>query len=183
MSNKFLTDIAKEIAKCKECMENKFGLPVPGEGNPAAKIMFIGESPGPNEAKVGRPFVGRSGKLLTELLNSIGIKKEEVFITSPVKYYQGKRALKNSEIEHGTKHLVKQVEAIKPKLIVLLGQVAMKALFPDKKAKVSDVHGKLFCFDKVYFPTFHPAAAVRFPKIKDLMKKDFEKLHKLIKSL
>ena len=175
-----LEKIAKEIEKCKECKKDKFGLPVPGEGNSRAKIMFIGESPGSNEAKVGKPFVGRSGKFLTELLNSIGIKREDVFITSPVKYHQGKRNLEISEIKHGAKHLIKQIEVIKPKIIVLLGNVAIKATL-DKGIKATENHGKLI--EKKYFITFHPAAAIRFPKIKDLIKKDFENLKQIIKSL
>ncbi|MEM5806047.1 MAG: uracil-DNA glycosylase [Candidatus Aenigmatarchaeota archaeon] len=178
-----LEKIGEEIEKCPECKKNKFGLPVSGEGNPNAKIMFIGEAPGREESKTGRPFVGRAGKLLTELLDSIGIKREEVFITSPVKYYPGKRKLTTKEILHGRKHLLKQISVIKPKLIVALGNVALKALFPDKKLSITKIHGESIYADKIYFPTFHPAAALRFPKIKKLIKKDFCKLKKIIKEL
>jgi DNA polymerase len=81
MNREKLKKIAYEISICKNCKKDKYGLPVPGEGNPNAKIMFLGEAPGINESKTGRPFVGRAGKFLTQLLNSIRIKREEVSIT------------------------------------------------------------------------------------------------------
>jgi DNA polymerase len=178
-----LKKIAEEISKCEECKMNKSGLPVPGEGNPNARIMFIGEAPGREEANTGRPFVGRSGKFLTKLLESIGISRKDVFITSPVKYYPGRRAPTNKEIQHGKKHLLKQIETINPKLIVLLGKVAHKALL-EKEVKISRTHGKIFKKNSViFFSTFHPSAGIRFPKIKRLIEKDFAKLKKLIKEL
>jgi len=182
--NKFekLTEIKEEIENCEECKKNKSGLLVPGEGSPNAKIMFIGEAPGIEESKTGRPFVGRAGKFLTKLLNSIGVKREKIFLTSPVKYYPGKRALTNKEIEHGKNHLLKQIKVINPKLIVLLGNVALKAL--DLDIKISEIHGKVIRNrNMVCFPTFHPAAAMRFPKIKKLMEKDFKKLKNIIERL
>jgi uracil-DNA glycosylase family 4/DNA-3-methyladenine glycosylase len=173
--DKTLEEIAREIERCDECKKDKFGLPVPGEGNSDAKVMFIGMAPGREESKTGKPFVGRAGKLLTQLLDSIGIKREEVFITSPVKYYPGKRAPTSKEIEHGKVHFLKQIKIIKPKLIVLLGNVALKSL--DFDDKISEVHGKIIKRENVnYFPTFHPAAGVRFLKIKKEIQKDFKKL-------
>lgn len=173
-----LEKITKEIKDCKECKKKTSGKAVPGEGNPKAKIIFMGEAPGREEAKTGKPFVGRSGKLLTQLLNSIKLDRNDVFITSPVKYYPGMRTPTNKEIDHGKIHLIKQIQAIKPKLIVLLGNVAHKSL--TGKVKISQVHGKTFKKDKItYFSTFHPAAALRFPYIKELMKKDFKKLKKV----
>jgi len=181
---KALEKISEEIKKCEECKINKFGLAVPGEGNPNAKIMFMGESPGPTESKVGKPFVGMSGKFLTKLLESIGIKREEVFITSPLKYYPGRREPTDEEIRHGMLHTSKQIETINPKLIVLLGNVALKALFPKERFKVSEIHGKPMEKDnRIYFPTFHPSAAMRFPKVRKKMLKDFEKLKLLVEKL
>ncbi len=177
-----LEKIADEIKKCKECRKNKYGLPVPGEGDPNAKVMFIGEAPGIEESKVGRPFIGRAGKFLTKMLNSIGIKREKVFITSPVKYYPGKRAPNIKEIRHGMLHTKKQIEIIKPKVIVLLGNTALKALI-DEKAKISKLHGKIIKKNGIIFiPTFHPSAAMRFPKIKEKMEKDFKKIRRFLKS-
>jgi DNA polymerase len=181
---RLLKAVEEEIKKCEECKKNKFGLPVPGKGNPNAKIIFLGESPGPQESKKGEPFIGPSGKFLDKLLDFIGIKREDVFITSPVKYYPGSRAPTNEEIMHGMTHTSKQIKIINPKLIVMLGNVALKALFPNQRLKVSEIHGKPIEKDgRIYFPTFHPSAARRFPKIREKMIEDFEKLKKIIKNL
>jgi DNA polymerase len=178
-----LSKIAEEIERCDECKKNKFGLPVPGEGNLNAKIMFIGESPGPTESKIGKPFVGKAGKFLNILLSSINIKREDVFITSPVKYYQGRRSLKKEEILHGKVHLIKQIETINPKMIVTLGKVGLFALF-ERKFKLNRLHGKILRWrSKIVFPTFHPAAAMRFPKVRKLTEKDFKKLKKIMERL
>jgi DNA polymerase len=179
---------AEKIKNCKKCKKGKIGKAVPGEGNPDAKIVFVGEAPGREEAKVGRPFVGRSGKFLTQLLLQIGIKREDVFITSPVKYLPaGRQSLPkrgtptNKDITHGMTHLFKQIEIINPKLIVLLGQVAVKALL--EKGNISEMHGEMVKKgNRLYFATFHPAAAIRFPKIKALIIDDFKKLKELVRA-
>lgn len=176
-----LLKIAKEIAKCEECKRDKSGLPVPGEGNQNAKILFLGEAPGYLESQTGRPFVGRAGKFLTKMLDSIGIRREDVFITSPVKYFPGRRAPSLEEIRHGMIHTRKQIETIKPKAIVLLGNVAIKALL-DEKLRVSNIHGKIIEKEGIkYFPTFHPSAAMRFTKVRLKMKEDFKKLKSLLR--
>ena len=181
---RLLKEVEEEIRSCKECKKNKFGLPVPGKGNPDARIVLLGESPGPQESKRGEPFIGPSGKFLDKLLDSIGIKREDVFITSPVKYYPGRRAPTNEEIMHGMIHTSKQIEIINPKLIVMLGNVALKALFPNEKLKVSEIHGNPIRKNgRVYFPTFHPSAARRFPKVREKMIKDFEKLKLLVEEM
>lgn len=180
---KILEEIAEEIRRCEECKKNKFGLAVLGKGNANAKILFLGEAPGLQESKKGEPFIGPSGKFLDFLLDLAGIKREEVFITSPVKYYPGKRAPTEEEIRHGMLHTSKQIEVINPKLIVFLGNVALKALFPDKKLKISEIHGSVIKKDKrIYFPTFHPSAGRRFPQIKKKMIEDFKKLKRLRRS-
>ena len=172
-----LQKVANEIERCEVCNKYKIGLTIPGEGKPNAKIMFMGEAGGPTESKVGKPFVGKSGKFLMQLLSSIGIKRGEVFLTSPIKYYPGSRAPTNEEIMHGMIHTSKQIEIINPRLIVMLGNVALKALFPNEKFKVSEIHGKPIKKDgRIYFPTFHPSAARRFPKIRKLMEEDMKKL-------
>jgi uracil-DNA glycosylase family 4 len=172
--------ISEEIAKCKECKRNKFGLPVPGEGNLDAKIMFLGEAPGYKESETGRPFVGRAGKFLDKMLVKSEIKRESVFITSPVKYFPGKRAPDLDEIRHGMVHTLKQIETINPKIIVLLGGTAVKALL-DEKSKVCDIHGKVVEKDGIkYFPTIHPSAAMRFTGMRLLMEKDFKRLKTII---
>lgn len=176
-----LEEVSREIENCRECKKGKSGKAVPGEGNPNAKIFFVGEAPGRKEAKTGRPFVGPSGRYLTHLLNSIGVNREEVYITSPVKYFPGFRAPTDDEISHGKTHLLEQIEVVKPKLIVLLGNVAVKVLLGEG-FKISKIHGKPIKKEGViYFPTFHPSAARRFLKFRRLMREDFKKLKDLPK--
>lgn len=176
-----LEEEAEKIRRCLKCRKGKIGQAVAGEGNPDAKIFFVGEAPGREEAKVGRPFVGRSGKFLTQILSEIGIKREDIFITSPVKYLPKKGTPSNRDIAHGRKHLLKQLEIINPKLVVLLGNVAAKALLT-KPVKISRQHGKIVKENNtIYFLTFHPAAALRFPKIKVQVIDDFKKLQELIR--
>lgn len=175
-----LRRIAGEIKRCSECRRNKSGLPVPGEGNPDARIMLVGEAPGPEESKTGRPFVGRSGKFLDRMLGLIGIERGDVFITSPVKYYPGRRAPTKEEVEHGSIHLKKQVEVISPEIVVLLGNVAVKAAFPEEKISLKKMHGKkIESRGRIYFVTFHPSAAMRFPEIRKFMEEDFRKLKRI----
>ena len=177
---KLLQKIADEIAKCKECKKGKSGLPVPGEGSPDAKIMFVGEAPGFTEAQTGRPFVGRAGKFLNRMLGSIGLKREEVFITSPVKYFPGRRAPIPEEIRHGMIHTRKQIDIIKPKIIVLLGNAALHGLI-DERLNITKAHGMVIEKDGIrYFPTFHPSAAMRFTKPRLKMEEDFKKLKRLL---
>jgi uracil-DNA glycosylase len=176
-----LKEIEKEIEKCRVCKKGMSGKAVPGEGNPEAKIIFIGEAPGRQEALTGRPFIGRSGNLLTKLLAKIKIDRKDVFITSPVKYYPGQRAPTPIEIAHGKVHLLKQIKIITPKYIVLLGNTAMKALL-EGSFQVTKWHGKTITQGgATFFITFHPAAALRFPKkIQPLMEKDLKILQKLV---
>jgi uracil-DNA glycosylase len=176
-----LEEMKKEIEKCSECKKGKNGKAVPGEGNPNAKIIFIGEAPGKKEALTGKPFIGRSGNLLTKLLAAIKIDRKEVFITSPVKYYPGPRPPTPKEIAHGKIHLLKQIKIIAPKYIVLLGNTAMKALI-DGSYQVTKWHGKVITQNNItYFITFHPAAALRFPKkIQPVMEEDLKILQSLV---
>ncbi len=176
-----LDKISKEIEKCEVCKVGKSGKAVPGEGSPDAKIVFIGEAPGKEEAKTGRPFVGRSGKLLRSLIRSIGLKEEDVYITSPVKYLPDRGTPTDKDIEHGKKYLERQLNIIKPKIIVLLGSVAAQAVLGEKLPILKD-HGKAIKKgDQIIFITLHPAAAIRFQKFNQLLTEDFEKLKKIIK--
>lgn len=175
-----LEKISREIENCRECKKGKSGKAVPGEGNPNAKTFFVGEAPGREEAKTGRPFVGLSGKFLTHLLTSIGINRQDVYITSPVKYFPGSRAPTDEEIEHGKTHFLKQIKIIKPRLIVLLGNVAIRSVLGEG-FRISEIHGEPIGKEGVtYFPTFHPSAARRFTKVRQLTVKDFQKLKALI---
>lgn len=167
---------AKKIENCQLCKIGKIGKAVSGEGNSNAKIVFVGEAPGRTESQTGRPFVGRSGKFLRSLINQIGLNEDEVFITSPVKYLPKRGTPSKSDIKHGLTHLSKQLEIINPKIIVLLGNVAYQSLV-DQSASINKYHGKVIQKDhRKYFLTFHPAAAIRFQKIKKLILQDFAKL-------
>ncbi len=192
-----LQKIAEEIEKCKVCklgadersegarLLDKRGVSrlVPGEGNANAKVVFIGEAPGKKEAETGRPFIGRSGQLLRSLIRGIGLKEEEVYITSPVKYLPEKGTPSESDIAHGKVHLEQQLNIIDPEIIVLLGSVAARGVLNQKIPVMKD-HGKIIEKDsKKYFVTIHPAAVLRFAKNKPLLISDFEKLKNCIWNL
>lgn len=179
---KALSKIAKEIENCDVCKVGKGGMAVPGEGNPDADVVFIGEAPGKQEAATGRPFIGRSGQLLRSLIRGIGLEEEDVYITSPVKYLPDRGTPTSQDIAHGRMHLMEQFAIIKPKFVVLLGRVAAEGVL-EKKVAVAKEHGQVIeeKDGSKYFLTFHPAAALRFPnKYKPLLQKDFQKLKKLL---
>lgn len=181
---KELDKIAKEIDECKVCQKDKIGIAVPGEGNPDADVVFIGEAPGKKEAVEGRPFIGRSGQLLRSLIREIGLKEEDVYITSPVKYLPERGTPTSTEIAHGRLHLIEQLNVIQPKAVMLLGRVAAEGVL-HKKVAVASEHGEVIEEkDGIkYFLTFHPAAALRFSKrYKPLLQDDFQKLKKLLQS-
>ena len=178
-----LEHIARQIRACKECKIGTTGLPVPGEGNAEAKIVFIGEAPGKEEAKTGRPFVGRSGKLLRSLIKEIGLQEQEVFITSPVKYLPKQGTPSPVMIAHGRLHLETQLRVIQPKLLVLLGRVASEAVL-GRSLPVSIHHGRMLSKNGMHlFLTYHPAAAIRFRKFDALIRSDFSRLRTLIQKM
>lgn len=170
--------------------ENNY-LPVIGEGSLNSKIFFIGEAPGKTEAETGKPFCGRSGKFLTEMLESVGLKREEVYITSVVKDRpQDNRDPTPKEIALYGPYLDRQLEIIKPKIIVLLGRISMKYMFisagiQDQLDTIGVMHGKVYegklSYGKVTFlPLYHPAAALYNPKNKQVLLEDFKIVQKYI---
>lgn len=200
-----LDKIAREIEACKVCRIGKSGKAVVGEGNPDAEVVFIGEAPGKNEALVGRPFIGRSGKLLRSMITSIGLLESEVYITSPVKYLPDVGTPSPSDIAHGRTHLMKQLAIISPRFVVLLGRVAAEGVLTNegnrgdsrlqglaleaqsrlrgvRKVFVMKEHGEVIdSRDGVsYLLTLHPAAAIRFQKNRPLFESDFQKLKSLM---
>ena len=178
-----LQRIPREIAACRACRKDCTGLPVPGEGSPDARIVFIGEAPGKEEARTGRPFVGRSGKLLRELISSIGLRVDEVFITSPVHYLPLRGTPSKTMVLHGREHLAGQLSVIGPEIIVLLGNTACVALL-DEKVESTKKHGTTVRKDgRVLFITFHPAYALRFPEGRRQFVRDFTRLRRLITSV
>lgn len=176
-----LLKIAEEIGACALCREGKIGLPVAGEGSAQAEIAFIGEAPGKEEARIGRPFIGRSGKFLRSMIREIGLEEQGVFITSPVKYLPSRGTPTKADIAHGRIHLFKQLAVVDPKITVLLGNVASLAVLGLEGA-VSREHGKVIKKEgKTYLITFHPAAAMRFPKVREEFVNDFKRLKQLMK--
>jgi uracil-DNA glycosylase family 4 len=175
-----LQKIAAEIKQCRECRIGGTGKAVPGEGSPDAAVMFIGEAPGREEAKTGRPFVGRSGRFLRRMLAGIGIQENSVFITSPVHYLPVSGKPTTAMIEHGRTHLLKQINLVKPRLVVLLGNTACRTLL-ETNVEVSSKHGTVV--ERIgthYFISFHPAYAMRFPEARRKFSRDLEALKALM---
>jgi uracil-DNA glycosylase family 4 len=178
-----LEEIAEEIRRCRTCKIDKIGVAVPGEGNSDADIVFLGEAPGKEEARSGRPFIGRSGKLLRSLIKEAGLKEEDIFITSPVKYLPEHVTPTAEEIAHGRKHLLKQLAIIEPKFIVLLGRTAYFAMFSEP-CEVGKMHGTTFKRDGMrYMVAYHPAAPLHSPKLRVELYNDFKKLKRLVKTI
>lgn len=179
----------KESSLYEERIKNNV-FPVIGEGSHFAEIMFIGEAPGEKEAATGRPFVGRSGQFLNELLESVGIKREDVYITNIVKDRPPKnRDPRPDEISLYAPFLDRQIEIIKPKAIATLGRFSMEYVMnryglSSELGPISKLHGKAFETEiggkKVkVVPLYHPAVALYNPGSKDELKEDF----KILKSL
>ena len=188
--DKLLTKIKDEIVNLKksplykERIKNKV-FPVVGEGSHYAKIMFIGEAPGKNEAKTGRPFCGASGKILDELLVSVGIDRKDVYITNIVKDRPPlNRDPLPKEIKTYGQFLDRQIEIIQPEVIATLGRFSMDYIMKkfglDARLKpISQMHGKVFETETDYgkikiVPFYHPAVAIYNRKTKDVLIKDFK---------
>ena len=179
-----LASLAKEISACTLCLLAQTRTKaVPGDGPERAAIMFIGEGPGFHEDQQGRPFVGAAGQFLTELLQSIGLQREDVYITNVVKCRPpGNRDPQPEEIEACRAYLDRQIAAIKPKVIVTLGRFSMARAFPNEK--ISNIHGKPRKIDGiVYVPMFHPAAALHQPALRKTVEEDFAQLSKILADL
>lgn len=151
----------KEFSKFTDCLRCGLGQkPVIGEGPVPARIMLIGQNPGAEEQKTGRPFVGRSGKYLNKVLSANGMNREDIFITSVVKCPTvANRKPTDREIKGCLPLLMQQIKEVKPQLIVLMGAVAWNT------PRLSGID---------YVQTYHPAAAMRFPKIRTKFEADFK---------
>jgi DNA polymerase len=178
----------KKLPLYKDRQKNK-NFPVIGEGSHNAKIIFIGEAPGKNEAATGRPFCGASGKFLDELLAHVGIKRDDVYITNIVKDRPpGNRDPLPEEIASYSQYLDRQIDIIRPKVIATLGRFSMVYIMEkfglgDRVGLISKIHGKAFetqaPFGKVVIiPFYHPAVAIYNANNKDELKKDFVILKK-----
>lgn len=173
-----LNQVAARIYNCQACpLHRGRKIAVPGEGPADAEIMFIGEGPGFHEDQTGRPFVGPAGKLLDELLQSIYLFREKVFITNVVRCRPpGNRDPQQEELDACRQHTWDQIAIINPKVIVTLGRFSM-AMFFGPKVKISQIHGvpKNFAGQMVV-PFYHPAAALHNPTLINAIRADFKKL-------
>jgi uracil-DNA glycosylase family 4 len=142
--------------------------------------MFVGESPGFHEDQQGRPFVGAAGNFLEELLEGIGLKREDVFIANVIKCRPpGNRDPLPEEIEACKPFLDRQIELIQPKLVVTLGRFSMARVFP--KARISRIHGQPRKIGGViYYPMYHPAAALHQPSLRRVVEEDMRRIPELV---
>jgi len=180
-----LEQIAQEVKNCQLCsLSQSRTKTVPGDGAEKADLMFIGEGPGKEEDKQGLPFVGSAGKFLEELLGTINLTKQDVFIGNIVKCRPPlNRDPFPKEIEACLPYLERQIKVIKPKLIITLGRHAMYQFLPDN-LKISQVHGKPFRrHDQVYLPLYHPAAALYHGSLREIIIKDFKKIPLILKKI
>ena len=173
--------LAAEVVRCTRCLLHQGRTKaVPGEGPENADIMFIGEAPGFHEDQQGRPFVGAAGKFLDELLGSINLKRKDVFIANVIKCRPpGNRDPLPEEMEGCRPFLDRQIELIQPKLVVTLGRFSMARAFP--KARISRIHGQPRKIDGVvYYPMYHPAAALHQPSLRRTIEEDMFRIPELI---
>lgn len=180
-----LNKLKIEVERCQRCSLYKTRTKIVfGAGPATTKIMFISEAPGYCEDVKGEPFVGPAGKVLDELLTLAGLNRGEAYMANVLKCRPviGKRNRppKRTEIEACKPFLERQINLIKPKLIVTLGNCGLQTVL-NKNLTITKVHGKILKKDNmIIFPTFHPAAALRFPKIRKLMEEDMKTLKDLI---
>lgn len=176
-----LRETHQQVHACQQCaLHAERTNAVPGEGAPDAALMFIGEGPGFNEDRQGRPFVGPAGQFLDELLESIGLERERVFITNMVKCRPpNNRDPFPGEIEACSRFLDAQIAAIEPKVIVPLGRHALARWFPNES--IGKVRAKPRQFgDITLFPLYHPAAALHNGGLRATIEEDFAKLGELL---
>ena len=179
-----LEQLAEQVRACQNCRLAQERLrAVPGEGPEDADILFIGEAPGFNEDRQGRPFVGASGKLLEQLIASLGLTRKQVYIANVVKCRPPEnRDPLPDEIEACRPYLDRQIELIQPKLVITLGRFSMARSFPGQS--ITRIHGQIkHEGDLSIVPMFHPAAALRNPQWMQEMKADFARLTPLVAEL
>jgi DNA polymerase len=177
-----LDQIAADIVKdnvCPDLAKTATNL-VFGEGNPNANVIFIGEAPGKNEDLTGRPFIGAAGKFLDELLDGIGLEREDIYITSILKYRPpNNRDPKPEEKADFMPYLSAQLEVIEPQLIVTLGRHSTNCFLPD--VQISKVHGQPLKWEGyTLLPLYHPAAALYNGSMRHILIDDFAAIAKLI---
>lgn len=184
-----LEDLNKKMLACSKCALRKgCSRVVPGAGSAEAEIMFIGEAPGKKEDELGVPFVGAAGKFLDEMLGTIKLKREDVYIANTVKCRPPEnRDPLPKEKELCWPWLVEQIQIIRPKLIVTLGKHSMELFLPNQK--ISEIHGKALRreipdFGKyIFYTLYHPAAALYNGSMRETLIKDFKRIPKVLEKI
>jgi uracil-DNA glycosylase family 4 len=170
---------------CSRCKLHTLGRKqvVFGVGNPNADLMFVGEAPGADEDEQGEPFVGRAGQLLTKIIEAIGLKREDVYIANVIKCRPpGNRNPEPDEVEQCQPFLFRQIDAIKPKVIVALGKFAAQSLLQSTDP-ITRVRGREFSYrGATLIPTFHPAYLLRNPSAKRDVWEDMKKVRELLRA-
>jgi DNA polymerase len=180
-----LGEIAEMVRTCTRCPLYATAInPVPGEGSPRAELMCIGEAPGATEDETGRPFVGQAGKLLTDILRAIKLSREEVFIANVMKHRPpGNRNPTPDEITACSPYLLRQVELIRPKVILALGTFAAQTLL-DTKVAIGKLRGALHWYHGTpLIATYHPAALLRNPGWKKPTWEDVKLVRRILDSV
>jgi len=184
-----LAELNERMLKCSLCvLRGTCRQVVPGEGSAEAEVMFIGEGPGQREDELGRPFVGAAGKFLDELLETIKLKREDVYIANIVKCRPpNNRDPLPEEAEACWPWLEKQIETINPKLIVALGRHSMERFLPNQK--ISKIHGKAMRRNipglgmRVFYALYHPAAALYNGSMREVLIQDFKQIPKVLEAV
>ena len=181
-----LNEYWQKNCKCK--LKKTAKQAVFGDGNAQSQIVFIGEAPGKKEDENGKPFIGAAGKFLNEMLESIGMKREDIYITNIVKYRPpDNRDPEPQEKEDCNDWLIDELKIISPKLIVFLGRHSMLRFFPGET--ISDLHGKLVIKttielgEQAFVPLYHPAAALYNGGMRETLIQDFKKIPKALEKL
>ena len=176
-----LQEISEKVRSCIDCplSQNRTNA-VPGEGPDNARIVFVGEAPGYHEDAQGRPFVGAAGRFLDELLLSVDLRREDVFIANMVKCRPpGNRDPMPAETEACSKYLDRQIELLNPDLIVALGRYALGKFFPNES--ISRVRGKVRNKDgRLILPLLHPAAALHQQSLAKTIEEDFKTIPEVL---
>jgi len=184
--SKALVSIADKVRNCFDCRLSKTRTKaVPGDGDYGAEIMFIGEAPGASEAESGIPFCGAAGHFLDEMLESINLKRSDVFITNTVKCRPpGNRDPEDDEKAACRHYLEEQIKLINPKVIVALGRHAAATLLPGQPS-ISKIHGKALKRPNgiVYLPLYHPAAALHNGGLRQTLIDDFSKITVILEKI
>ena len=179
-----LTDVQKTLGDCKRCKLHRTRRTIVfGEGNEKATLMFVGEGPGYDEDVQGRPFVGKAGQLLTKIIESINLSREEVYIANIVKCRPPQnRNPETDEIQSCNPFLMDQIRVIRPKIICALGTFAAQTLLKTS-TKISELRGKIFDIEGIkVIPTYHPAFLLRNPERKRDVWEDMKKIAEYLRN-